>query len=182
MQSAAMKERQRASEGPDAGKARKLNAAATLIQVSMAGVLCLLVTMLWPLILSFVAWPDKDAVARLCWLANTSSQGSYSVWNYASNLLLAPALEALPLMLIFRFLSRGRRATAVVGLYGFLIHGLSIISFGKAAAFVVLYRISTRGIEDRTHSWALFFRLGSIHFVWNAFGMLFSMQATRLCG
>lgn len=180
MQSSVMEDPQ--SKSAEAGITTALSAYNTLIQISLAGVLCFLITMAWPLALSYFAWPDKDAVARFCWLANTSSQGSYSAWNYASNLVLAPALEALPLMLIFRFLSRGRRATALVSLYGFLIHGLSIISFGKAAAFVVLYRISTRNIEEEIYSRVLFFRLASIHFVWNALAMLFSVQATRVCG
>jgi hypothetical protein len=110
----------------------------SFLALGLAGLLCLMVTMLWPLGLSYFAWPEKDITSRLCWLAKASSPGSYSVWNFVSNLLLAPSLEALPLLLIFRHLSRGRRATALVAIYGFLIHGLSIISFGKAAAFVLL--------------------------------------------
>ena len=151
------------------------------LTIVLVGLSCFFLTILWPLSLSYLAWPNLSIAERLCWVAEKSGSSSYSIWNFFSNLVLAPTLESLPLLLIFRFCKRKWAANVATFLYGFFIHGLSVASVGKAFSFLLIYRLSIKEIGPQTSYRSLYTRAVLAHFVWNAAAMMFIVRASDMC-
>jgi hypothetical protein len=145
------------------------------------GLFCFAATLIVPFALSYVAWPDRNLSDRTCWLAQKVFTNSYSLWSIVSNLILAPVIETLPLLLVYKFLGRGVVPGLLVYFFGFIIHGLAVVSFGKGLAFLSIYSFSADRVRTSESLRSWFYRATVIHVIWNAVGMGFSLNAIKLC-
>lgn len=145
-----------------------------VLRWSVAALLCLGAVVLVPLLLAEIAWPTRGVATNICWLLGRLDTNQFSAWKVLSNLLLAPILESIPLLLIYMIPFGNKLKYTPVFIYGFIIHGVSPFSIGKAIAFLIIY-ITAKKRAGELGNAAVFLAMAIIHLIWNVMGSLLTL-------